>query len=123
MSGVHTTSGVCPRRLTSGSSGDLLRSPGGQPPAGAPDLVAVEWRAAQEDQPLDAELLQPLPSPRAWIQPPLVEAGEHRDDEARRIAPARRVLVTGALHEIGELRMHGLGVEAVAVAAGNGRHA
>src|SRR5437763_793885 len=95
----------------------------GQAATGLPDLFRVERGRRQEDEPLDADPIEHLPRLRLRAQPAVVEPGEHADDEPRGVAPGGRVRVPRAAHEIGELGMERLRVEAVAVPAGDGRHA
>src|SRR5437879_9518045 len=89
-----------------------------QQASGASDRADIERWLGEENQALDPELIEPLAPARVRAEPALVEPREDRDDEPGGIAPARRVLVARAAHEVGELRMHRLRVEAVAVAAG-----
>src|SRR5262245_62529570 len=96
---------------------------GGERTAGAADLIGIERRLDEQDQPLDTGVRERLATARVWPEPSLVEPREHRDDEARRLTARRRPRVARHAHEIGEPRMHRLRVEAVAVTGRYGGHA
>src|SRR2546426_12632316 len=47
------------------------------------DLARIERRLDEQDQPLDADALERLPSAPVRPEPALVQSREHRPDEAR----------------------------------------
>src|SRR3989442_6981890 len=113
---------VCARHSRAPITREVALAGTPQHASGASDRADIERWPGEENQALDAKLLEPLASARVRAEPALVEPREDRDDEPGGIAPARRVLVARAAHEVGELRMHRLRVEAVAVAAGDAGH-
>src|SRR2546426_11665973 len=86
------------------------------------DLARIERRLDEQDQPLDADALERLPSARVRPEPALVQSREHRHDEARGIASHGGVLVARETHEVAEPGVHRLRVEPVGVSAGDAGH-
>src|SRR5262249_18490382 len=84
---------------------------GGEQAPGAADLVGIERRLDEQDQPLDADARERLPSARVRPEPPLVEPRGHRDDEAGPPATRGLALVARNAHQVGEPRRHRLRVE------------
>jgi hypothetical protein len=97
-------------------------SASGQHPAGAADGLGIERRRHEQNQPVHAHAVEQLAGARVGLQPALVHAREHRDEERRGLASGSLVLVARQPHQVAQPGMQGLRVEAVGVAAGDGGH-
>src|SRR5499427_5741220 len=95
----------------------------GQHAAGRADLCQIVRRLRQEDQSVDAHARKGGAVLRVGTEPGGRKPGKDTDAEAGRIAPCCLVLAARDACQLGELRMTGLGVEAVAMLAGDSGHA
>src|SRR5262252_1221978 len=95
----------------------------GQHAAGRADLCQIVRRLRQEDQSVDAHAREGGPVLRVGTEPRGCKPGKNTEAESGRVAPCRLVLATRDACQLGELRMTRLGIEAVAMLAGDSGHA
>src|SRR5262250_1460302 len=90
---------------------------------GRADLCQIVRRLRQEDQSVDAHAREGGAVLRLGTEPGGRKPGKDTEAESGRIAPCCLVLVARDACQLGELRMTRLGVEAVAMLAGDSGHA